>query len=61
MSQDNGLMVSTQALEKTYELGNIKVTVLKDINLRFHWQNSSVICGSFMIRKNHPPQHYKWN
>jgi putative ABC transport system ATP-binding protein len=45
MSQDNRLMVSTQSLEKTYELGNIKVTVLKDINLEIPMAKFVVICG----------------
>src|ERR1700690_1746287 len=45
MSQDNGLMVSTLALEKTYELGNSKVTVLKDINLEIPQAKFVVICG----------------
>jgi putative ABC transport system ATP-binding protein len=45
MSQDSGFMVSTQALEKTYELGNIKVTVLKNINLEIPRAKFVVICG----------------
>ncbi len=61
MSQDNGLMVSTQALEKTYELGNIKVTVLKDINLEIPRAKFVRYMWVFMIRKNRPPQHYKWS
>lgn len=42
MSHVSGLMISTQALEKTYELVNIKVIVLKDIN-KIHWQKFVVI------------------
>jgi putative ABC transport system ATP-binding protein len=45
MSQDKGLIVSIQALEKTYELGNINVTVLKDINLEIPRAKFVVICG----------------
>ena len=45
MSQDNRLMVSTQSLEKTYELGNIKVAVLKNINLEIPMAKFAVICG----------------
>jgi putative ABC transport system ATP-binding protein len=45
MSQDNRLMVSAQSLEKTYELVNIKVTVLKDINLEIPIAKFVVICG----------------
>jgi hypothetical protein len=33
MTAKDELMVSTQALEKTYEVGNGKLVVLKDINL----------------------------
>ncbi len=45
MSQDSGLMISTQALEKTYELGKIKITILKDINLEIPKARFVVICG----------------
>ena len=38
-------MVSTQSLEKTYELGNIKVAVLKNINLEIQRAKFVFICG----------------
>lgn len=38
-------MVSTQALEKTYEVGNSKITVLKDINLQIPKAKFVVLCG----------------
>ena len=39
------IMVSTQALEKTYELGNGKIEVLKDINLQIPKGKFVVLCG----------------
>ena len=38
-------MVNTQALEKTYELGTSKISVLKDINLEIPPAKFVVICG----------------
>jgi putative ABC transport system ATP-binding protein len=45
MSKNDGLMVNTQALEKTYELGTSKISVLKDINLEISRAKFVVICG----------------
>jgi putative ABC transport system ATP-binding protein len=45
MSKNVGLMVNTQALEKTYELGTSKISVLKDINLEIPPAKFVVICG----------------
>jgi putative ABC transport system ATP-binding protein len=45
MSKNDGLMVNTQALEKTYELGTSKILVLKDINLEISRSKFVVICG----------------
>ena len=45
MSQDDGLMVSAQALEKTYQVGNRKITVLKDVNLAIPKAKFVVLCG----------------
>ena len=45
MSKNDGLMVNTQALEKTYELGASKISVLKDINLEIPPAKFVVICG----------------
>jgi putative ABC transport system ATP-binding protein len=45
MSVTKGIMVTTQALEKTYELGNGKISVLKDINLEIPRAKFVVICG----------------
>jgi putative ABC transport system ATP-binding protein len=45
MSQKDVLMVSTQALEKTYEIGNSKLEVLKDINLQILKAKFVVLCG----------------
>ncbi len=45
MSKNDGLMVNTQALEKTYELGTSKISVLKDINLEIPPAKFVVICG----------------
>jgi putative ABC transport system ATP-binding protein len=45
MSENSELMVSTQALEKTYLLGDEKIEVLKDINLQIPKAKFIVICG----------------
>ena len=45
MSKNDGLMVNAQALEKTYELGTSKISVLKDINLEIPRAKFVVICG----------------
>jgi len=45
MSKNGGLMVNAQALEKTYELGASKISVLKDINLEIPPAKFVVICG----------------
>ena len=45
MTQNDGLMVNTQTLEKTYELGTSKILVLKDINLEISRSKFVVICG----------------
>jgi putative ABC transport system ATP-binding protein len=39
------LMVVTKALEKTYDLGNIKVRVLKNINIEISKAKFAVVCG----------------
>jgi putative ABC transport system ATP-binding protein len=44
-STNETIMVSTQALEKTYELGNGKIEVLKDINLQIPKGKFVVLCG----------------
>jgi putative ABC transport system ATP-binding protein len=45
MSINDRLMVNTQALEKTYDLGTNKISVLKDINLEIPPAKFVVICG----------------
>ena len=45
MTKNDGLMVNTQTLEKTYELGTSKILVLKDINLEIPRAKFVVICG----------------
>jgi putative ABC transport system ATP-binding protein len=45
MTKNDGLMVNTQTLEKTYELGTSKILVLKDINLEISRAKFVVICG----------------
>ena len=45
MTKNDGLMVNTQTLEKTYELGTSKISVLKDINLEIPRAKFVVICG----------------
>jgi putative ABC transport system ATP-binding protein len=45
MSKNDRIMVTTQALEKTYELGNSIISVLKNINLEIPRANFVVICG----------------
>jgi putative ABC transport system ATP-binding protein len=45
MSITEGIMVTTQALEKIYEVGTSKISVLKDINLEIPRAKFVVICG----------------
>jgi putative ABC transport system ATP-binding protein len=45
MSKIEGIMVTTQALEKIYEVGTSKISVLKDINLEIPRAKFVVICG----------------
>jgi putative ABC transport system ATP-binding protein len=45
MSKNDGLMVDAQALEKIYELGASRISVLKDINLEIPTAKFVVICG----------------
>jgi putative ABC transport system ATP-binding protein len=45
MTENDDLMVSTQALEKTYDVGNSKLEVLKDINLHISKGKFIVLCG----------------
>ncbi len=45
MSKKDEIMVSTQALEKTYEVGNSKITVLKDLTLQIPKAKFAVLCG----------------
>lgn len=45
MTKKDDIMVSTQALEKTYEVGNSKLEVLKDINLQIPKSKFAVLCG----------------
>lgn len=45
MSKIKGIMVTTQALEKIYEVGTSKISVLKDINLEIPRAKFVVICG----------------
>jgi putative ABC transport system ATP-binding protein len=45
MSITEGIMVTTQALEKIYEVGTSKISVLKDINLEIPKAKFVVICG----------------
>ena len=45
MAENTDLMVSTENLEKTYEVGNTKLEVLKDINLRIPKGKFTVLCG----------------
>ncbi len=45
MTIEEGIMVSIEALEKTYEIGNSKITVLKDVNLQIPKANFAVLCG----------------
>jgi putative ABC transport system ATP-binding protein len=45
MSKRDEIMVSTETLEKTYKIGNSKITVLKDINLQIPKAKFAVICG----------------
>jgi len=45
MTENDDLMVSTQALEKAYDVGNNKLEVLKDINLHISKGKFIVLCG----------------
>ncbi len=45
MTSEEGIMVSVQALEKTYDLGYSKITVLKDVNLQIPKAHFAVLCG----------------
>ena len=45
MSEKDDLMVSTQDLEKVYQVGNSKLVVLKDINLEITKAKFAVLCG----------------
>jgi putative ABC transport system ATP-binding protein len=45
MTENDDLMVSTQALEKAYDVGNSKLEVLKDINLHISKGKFIVLCG----------------
>jgi putative ABC transport system ATP-binding protein len=45
MPKKDDIMVSTQTLEKTYEVGNSKLAVLKDINLQIPKAKFVVLCG----------------
>jgi putative ABC transport system ATP-binding protein len=45
MTAKNEVMVYTQALTKAYEVGNGKLVVLKDINLRIPRAKFAVLCG----------------
>ena len=45
MAEQTEIMVSTHALEKTYEIGESKLQVLKDINLQIPKAKFAVICG----------------
>jgi putative ABC transport system ATP-binding protein len=45
MSQDSNITIAIQALEKTYKIGNGKITVLKDINLQIPQASFVVLRG----------------
>jgi putative ABC transport system ATP-binding protein len=45
MAQTVDIIVSTEGLTKTFQIGNKKITVLKDINLQISKANFTVICG----------------
>jgi putative ABC transport system ATP-binding protein len=45
-NQKEDLMVVTSALEKTYDLSNSKVRVLKDINIEIPKAKFTVLCGA---------------
>ena len=45
MPKKDDIMVSTQTLEKTYEVGTSKLAVLKDINLQIPKAKFVVLCG----------------
>jgi putative ABC transport system ATP-binding protein len=44
-SENNDTMVSTQAIEKIYQVGTAKIQVLKDINLQLQRAKFAVLCG----------------
>ena len=46
MAEQTEIMVSIQALEKSYEIGNGKLQVLKDINLQIPKAKFAVVCGA---------------
>jgi putative ABC transport system ATP-binding protein len=45
MAQTVDVIVSTEGLTKTFQIGDRKITVLKDINLQISKANFTVICG----------------
>jgi putative ABC transport system ATP-binding protein len=45
MPKKEDLMITTQALTKTYQVGDTKITVLKDINLNIENAKFIAICG----------------
>jgi putative ABC transport system ATP-binding protein len=45
MPKKEDLMITTQALTKTYQVGDTKITVLKDINLTIENAKFIAICG----------------
>ncbi len=45
MAEQTEIMVSIQSLERTYEIGDGKLQVLKDINLQIPKAKFAVICG----------------
>jgi putative ABC transport system ATP-binding protein len=46
MGETDNLMVSTEALDKTYEIGKTKLQVLKNINLQIPKAKFVVLCGA---------------
>jgi len=45
MSQESNITISLQSLEKTYKIGNDRITVLKDINLQIPQASFAVLRG----------------
>jgi len=45
MSQESNITIAIQALEKTYKIGNDKITVLKDLNLQIPQASFVVLRG----------------